>query len=384
VADDPFDLLIKLRDAAETLNANAQQLIQRYRRKPVFSSNSRSPGIARAQQRASARNRLLCESSHIKHIRKAVEVFGDAGYAKGAASLVQRAVGLKCPPIYVGDNSYPTAHEAAEALGRVVMGNWDDAGGQDALERAPDRLHAEFDGEDADIAIEVSLDVWRRLRSLRKRLPADLWGQIQQEFQETWTLLESEEPGDETESGRSVSRVSRQEADAVLQERDTNDPTLKNGTAGQTNRVFISYAHSSPEHKQTVFALVETLREHSLTVAADTDVKTPQGPEEGWPKWMKRQIKEADWVLMFFDQLYRRRFDGEEEPDTGLGATWEGAIITHHFYRNSTKNKKFIPLLADGASTDLIPDELFAYTRYFIPKQAIQLAAALRQVAPNL
>ena len=110
----------------------------------------------------------------------------------------------------------------------------------------------------------------------------------------------------------------------------------------------------------------------------DTDVKTPQGPEEGWPKWMKREIIEADWVLMFFDELYRRRFDGEEEPDTGLGATWEGAIITHHFYRNSTKNEKFIPLLADGASTALIPDELFGYTRYFIPKQARNLAIVLR------
>ena len=111
----------------------------------------------------------------------------------------------------------------------------------------------------------------------------------------------------------------------------------------------------------------------------DTDVKTPQGPEEGWPKWMKRQIKEAAWVLMFFDELYRRRFDGEEKPGTGLGATWEGAIITHQIYRDSTRNTKFIPLLADGASTKLIPDELFGYTRYSVPTQAIELAAALRQ-----
>ena len=85
---------------------------------------------------------------------------------------------------------------------------------------------------------------------------------------------------------------------------------------------------------------------------------------------------------MFFDELYRRRFDGEEEPDRGLGATWEGAIITHHFYRDSTRNEKFIPLLADGASTDLIPDEFFGYTRYSIPSQTIELAAKLRP--PNL
>ena len=148
----------------------------------------------------------------------------------------------------------------------------------------------------------------------------------------------------------------------------------------QVARVFISYAHSSPEHKRAISNLVETLREKGLTVAVDTDIKTPQGPEEGWPKWMKRQIKEADWVLVFFDEFYRRRADGEEEHDTGLGATWEGAIITHHFYRASTKNRKFIPLLADGASAELIPDELFGYTRYFIPRQAVDLAAALRRI----
>ena len=46
-------------------------------------------------------------------------------------------------------------------------------------------------------------------------------------------------------------------------------------------KVFISYAHSSPEHKQTVSSLVETLRRSGLIVMVDTDVKTPQGPEGG-------------------------------------------------------------------------------------------------------
>ena len=92
---------------------------------------------------------------------------------------------------------------------------------------------------------------------------------------------------------------------------------------------------------------------------------------------MKRQIEDADWVLIFFDDLYRRRFYGDEEPDKGPGATWEGAIITHQLYRDATKNEKFIPLLADGANTDVIPSELFGYTRDFIPKQTVELATAL-------
>ena len=143
--------------------------------------------------------------------------------------------------------------------------------------------------------------------------------------------------------------------------------------------VFVSYAHSTPQHKQRIADLVGTLRAKGLTVAVDSDVKTPQGPEEGWPKWMKRQLKRADWVLIFLDEVYRRRFDGEEEPDKGLGATWEGAIITHQLYRESGRNERFIPLLADDASTRLIPDELVGATRYRIPKQSGELATALAQ-----
>ena len=51
----------------------------------------------------------------------------------------------------------------------------------------------------------------------------------------------------------------------------------------------------------------------------------------------------CDWVLMVFDELYRRRFDGEEEPNKGLGATWEGAIITHRFYRDSGREQEVHP-----------------------------------------
>jgi len=146
-------------------------------------------------------------------------------------------------------------------------------------------------------------------------------------------------------------------------------------------KVFISYAHSSEAHKQTVQDLAATLRGEGLVVSLDADVTTPQGPEEGWPKWMKRQIKSADWVLIFFDDVYRRRFDGEEEPDKGLGATWEGAIITHLLYRQSMRNTSFIPLLADGAGLYVIPDEFFGANYYRIPKQSKELATALAQTA---
>ena len=51
----------------------------------------------------------------------------------------------------------------------------------------------------------------------------------------------------------------------------------------------------------------------------------------------------CDWVLMVFDELYRRRFDGEEEPNKGLGATWEvrsshiGSTVTQAETRSSSR-----------------------------------------------
>ena len=92
--------------------------------------------------------------------------------------------------------------------------------------------------------------------------------------------------------------------------------------------VFLSYAHSNNEHRQRVRSFVEYLRAQNLHVVVDTDVKSPAGPKEGWPRWMENQVESADWVLLFIDETYRRRFDGREDPDKGRGVTWEGCKTT--------------------------------------------------------
>jgi hypothetical protein len=121
----------------------------------------------------------------------------------------------------------------------------------------------------------------------------------------------------------------------------------------------------------------EHLRSAGLTVVTDVDVKSPVGPPEGWPRWMRNKIAEADWVLLYIDETYRRRYDGNEEPGKGLGATWEGCIITNELYQAATSNSKFIPLLSDGEDSGLIPPELVGATRYFIPSQQNDLAQSI-------
>jgi hypothetical protein len=145
--------------------------------------------------------------------------------------------------------------------------------------------------------------------------------------------------------------------------------------------VFVSYAHGSAEHMKRVTDLVATLRAQGVGVVADTEVTTPQGPPEGWPRWMARNLEEATWVLLLFDKAYRRRWDGSEEPGKGLGATWESRIVTADLYRGAMHNKRFITLLEDGASNDLIPLELSHWTHYRIPTQAAELATKLTAAA---
>ena len=74
---------------------------------------------------------------------------------------------------------------------------------------------------------------------------------------------------------------------------DSASSQAQREVAPRMTKIFVSYAHSSPAHKQIVYDLVEVLRQKHLAVTVDTNVTTPQGPEEGWPKWMKRQIKGA-------------------------------------------------------------------------------------------
>ena len=150
--------------------------------------------------------------------------------------------------------------------------------------------------------------------------------------------------------------------------------------SGNGVKVFISYAHSSPERSATVAKLVRVLRAQGLSVAVDVDVDPVIGPEEGWPRWMYRQIEEARWVLMWFDVVYLRRFLGQEAAS---GANWEGLIITKAIYDAGGRNRKFIPLLDTGESSNLIPWFLSG-TWHNIPAQSFQLAERLASSEPEL
>src|SRR5512135_3923205 len=97
-------------------------------------------------------------------------------------------------------------------------------------------------------------------------------------------------------------------------------PTQEIGTMAGAPRVFLSYSHDSDEHADRVLELANALCDGGIDVILDRYVHP--APEEGWPRWMDRNLDEAQFVLMVCTETYRRRGMGREEPGQGLAVRW--------------------------------------------------------------
>lgn len=79
---------------------------------------------------------------------------------------------------------------------------------------------------------------------------------------------------------------------------------------------------------------------------------------------MLNQLEEADFVLAICTETYHRRVRGREELGKGLGATWEGFIITQAIYEAASRNNKYIPIIFSADDAVHIPIFLRGVTRY--------------------
>ena len=145
-----------------------------------------------------------------------------------------------------------------------------------------------------------------------------------------------------------------------------------------SHRVFISYSHDSEQHKARVRALSERLRSEGVDCWIDRYVPNPS---EGWPNWMRFQIREATYVLVVCTEPYLRRVDLSEQPGRGRGATWEGGLITLEVYAAQGRNDKFIPVVFSTDDSQYIPDYLQGVTWYNLERDGDydQLYARLTQ-----
>ncbi|MBI1766682.1 MAG: TIR domain-containing protein [Acidobacteria bacterium] len=121
-------------------------------------------------------------------------------------------------------------------------------------------------------------------------------------------------------------------------------------------KVFISYSHDSAEHRARVLALSERLRTDGIETRLDQYLNG--APLEGWPRWMRKQLSEADYALVICTETYHRRFWGDEEPGKGKGVDWEATLITQEIYDARNATLKFIPVIFAEDDQAFIPEPL--------------------------
>lgn len=127
--------------------------------------------------------------------------------------------------------------------------------------------------------------------------------------------------------------------------------------------VFISYSHDSKEHQDRVLQLSNKLRFQGIDCSID---QYEDSPSEGWPKWMDRNVKNSDFVLVICTQIYYDRVMGDDEK--GMGIKWEITLIYQQLYNTGANNKRFIPIIFDDGKFEHIPEPLQSATFYNVDK----------------
>jgi hypothetical protein len=138
-------------------------------------------------------------------------------------------------------------------------------------------------------------------------------------------------------------------------------------SAKEIPRVFVSYSHDSPEHMGRVLRLSDRLRGDGIDCRVD---RYEDAPPKGGPQWMVDQIQAADFVLVVCTEAYCLKFNGERGgKGEGLGARWEGSIITVDLYYSGANNTKFVPVLFFAEDKVHIPVVLRSATWYEVAEQ---------------
>ncbi len=136
--------------------------------------------------------------------------------------------------------------------------------------------------------------------------------------------------------------------------------------------VFISYSHDSAEHNARVLELAQQLRGAGVDAVLDRFV---QHPAEGWPRWVARQVQEAQHVLAICSEAYRRHFDGRDDDRGAVG--WDSYLLREEVTRAADGPVKVIPVVLSGGSPRFVPLELRRIAPIYLPEQFPQLLRRL-------
>lgn len=124
-------------------------------------------------------------------------------------------------------------------------------------------------------------------------------------------------------------------------------------------KVFISYSHEDADFEQKVLEFSNRLRSEGIDSNIDL---YEESPSEGWPRWMEKQIRTSDFVLVICTESYYKKC----LPDTheGRGVAWEVNIVYQYIYDNYSENTKFIPVFFNQSDVNYIMPPLKSFTFY--------------------
>ncbi|MBY8872149.1 TIR domain-containing protein [Micromonospora sp. PLK6-60] len=130
-------------------------------------------------------------------------------------------------------------------------------------------------------------------------------------------------------------------------------------------KVFISYAHDSPEHREAVRGLWTFLRSRGIDATLDLSAARER---QDWSLWMAREIDTADFVLVVASPAYRRRAEGTAEPDDGRGVQFEAALLRDRLTMDRPRwIRRMLPVVLPGRSVEELPAFLQPYAATSFP-----------------
>lgn len=122
----------------------------------------------------------------------------------------------------------------------------------------------------------------------------------------------------------------------------------------KTPKVFISYSHDSPQHKQWVASLGVRLRQNGVDAILD---QWDLFPGEDIPAFMERQLSACDYALLVCTKRY------VEKANSGQGGVgYEKMIVSSEMVQRMDVGK-FIPIIRQ-AGTHEVP--IFIKTKLFL------------------
>lgn len=125
--------------------------------------------------------------------------------------------------------------------------------------------------------------------------------------------------------------------------------------------VFISYSHDSDSFCDQVLELSDYLRSQGVDCNID---QYEESPIEGWPRWMEKQIREAEYVLVVCSEPYLQKATLQTAPSVGLGVKWETNLVENLLYEDGCVSNKFIPIVFSVSDEKNILSPLKCFTFY--------------------